>query len=140
MRDTQRLDGAAYGFGDGRCLPVIGARQQHNELFAAITRRQVARASGLLHQRLGQQLQQFVALLMAIAVVVAFEVVRIQEQKRERRGLPCRRRPLAFERLVEGASIGNAGQSICLRARFQLLLEGLAQAHFASEKYDLRHY
>ena len=73
----------ADALGDQQGIGAAGARQQHREFFAAVTRGDVAGPQRQRQQTAGLA-QGLVAGRMAEAVVVGLEVVQIEQQQRER--------------------------------------------------------
>ena len=61
---------------------------------------------------MAQPLEALVALLVAVAVVVALEMVDVDEQQRQRQFFTEAACKLALERLVERATIGEAGETV----------------------------
>ncbi len=64
---------------------TVDVVQQHGELLAAVAREHIARARDEHLQHLGDAAQRAVAGLVAVAVVVGFEVIDVDQQDREAR-------------------------------------------------------
>jgi hypothetical protein len=82
----------------------VGGREQDEELVAADTRREVARPQGLA-QQLAEASQQPVAGRVAKAVVDAFEVVAVDQQRRERSARASALTVLSLQRAFEPPAV-----------------------------------
>ena len=111
-------------------LGRVGARQQRGKLFAAITRHQFARAFDAQAQNTRHLAQAFVAGLVTIVVVVALEMVDVDDQQRQL-GLGARAAlPLGLQGLVEQAPVRDAGQPVGGRQAQQLFVGALQRQAF----------
>ena len=108
VRNAQRPNRQPDGFGDlqGGCFR--GVRQHDGEFLAAIARGQARRIGGRVADGLRHRLQAAVAGLMSVGVVVALEIVDIEQQHRNLfTGFV-----FAPQEAVEGAAVGEPGQSV----------------------------
>ena len=85
-------------------------RQQQRELLAAQSGHQIGGPGGALAQHRSDATQAFVAGRVAVVVVVALEVVDIDQQQRQRYAVASGPRHLLGQAQVEGAAIGQTGQ------------------------------
>ena len=136
--------GGAQPFGERAGVVDVAAGQRERELLAAVASEHVGGAQ-LRRPRGGDLLQQPVAGLMAVVVVVDLELVEVGEPHAERRPLALRPRELALERLVPRAPVGQAGEVVGARhlrqGRHQvgaLLGEGRRVARHATHPPDER--
>src|SRR5260370_42415684 len=92
MANTKRLDRASDTLGDSGC--AVGATiVEHNSEFLSTIARDDACLSHRLKNTQGDRFQAFVARLMSIPVVLAFEVVDIGQKKRNSVRIPSARFP-----------------------------------------------
>ncbi len=112
VRDRQRLDGETHALGRDACRLLVGIGKDHRELFTAVAREQVARAHDARTARARDALQARVPFGMTVGVVEALEVVDVEQCHGERPFGAHRARPLARQRRVERAAIGDAGQRV----------------------------
>ena len=110
--DIERLDRGAQVL--GKMMPAVcrGVRQDDRELFPAVARGDVAWPSRHTAEQVAQPLQAFIALLVAVAIVVALEMIHVDKQQRERQSVACASRQLARQRFVERATIGEPGETV----------------------------
>ena len=120
LRLAQRLLAALGHRARGMC--VAGGQQQH-ELLAAVAGQEIARTVRSAAQGLGHAPEAFVALHMAVRIVVALEEVHIEEQQRQRLHLAPRFLPLAVEDGVELAAVVHAREAVAERQVLELLLQ-----------------
>ncbi len=91
---------------------TVGLRQNNGKLFAAISRSQIGRSRGALADDGSHRTQTLVAALMAVSIIEELEMIHIGKQQRQRFLCSLRARPFRFQCLIEGAPIGQAGQSV----------------------------
>jgi hypothetical protein len=124
--DVRGVDRGHAALRDDGGFRATGVRQKDRELLAAITRNDIGRACRAARQQLRHTPQAGVALLMPMMVVVALEVVDIDQQQAQRGAMAHYAHPLLAEPGVEASAVGDAGQGIGLRQRFHLRV-GLGQ-------------
>lgn len=95
-------------------LGMLGAAavQQHGELLAAHARHQVQRPAYAGQHHLRHLLQHHVALLVAMAVVVALEIVHVHEQQCQRLALALRLGHELPDVVVEHAAVVEPRQRV----------------------------
>ena len=98
----------------GRFLRLfgVGVPEQDREFVAAKTRGKFGCAAMLLHHA-GEALQRQGARQVAEAIVDGFQVVQVEEQKRERLAGAARATTLLLQALHEFAIVGQAGWPSC---------------------------
>ncbi|MNN04340.1 hypothetical protein D3C81_1170650 [compost metagenome] len=96
-------DFRSVGFGD--------FRQQHSELFAAVTGDEIGGAQAALNQ-LRQLLQHIITHCVAVGIIDALEVIGIDQQQGERTSGAAEQQCVFGEFLVEAATVVNAGQTV----------------------------
>src|SRR5256714_12153432 len=107
----RRLEVDPQALGELRRPDEIGFRRQQSELLAAVARRQVDLPGARIENRADAP-EDGVAGLVAVSVVDALEIVEIDQQRRQRVAHPLGAPPFERELVVEGASVGQAGQRI----------------------------
>ena len=111
--------------------------QQYSEFFSADARQNLLRVQ-LPRQHAGHCRQRAVACGMAVEIVVAFEVVDIDQQQRAGRHLSLLQAlPMRRQRLLEAAPIQHPGQGIGTRESSQILI-GLGQGQSACRDFALQ--
>ena len=108
----QALDARAQPLGHLLRAGLVGIGQHHGQLFPAIARRHVAGPLYRLGQRAAHGLQAGIARHMAVGIVVALEVVQVDQQQRQRRALARSATGLALQHLVKAAAVGQARQLV----------------------------
>jgi len=131
VRDLPLFQGAANLLGDRFCSGGIGARQNNNKLFAAITGQQVRGPMNAGSDRSGNLLKAVVSGNMTIPIVVSLELVDIDHEYGNCGVGTDGTEPLAFEELVEAPAIGDTRESVDACQAFHQS-EGLAQVVFRS--------
>ena len=110
---------------------TVGLRQDNGKLFATISRSQIGRSRGALADDGSHRTQTLVATLMAVLVVEELEMIHIGKQQGQRFLCSLRARPFHFQCLIEGAPIGQAGQSVLGRQGLQGHFRPLLVSHVA---------
>ena len=123
MAQLQALDVLADPLRQHNRLALIGCRQQHDELLAAIACRQVAGTLAMRHEHRRHLAQALVTERMAIAVVDALEVIDVGQQHCQRAAAAAGTANLLVQHAVEAPAVGQLGQRV-----------GGAQAQQFSEK------
>ncbi|MNP16498.1 hypothetical protein D3C76_1088930 [compost metagenome] len=100
------------------CFIAAAEAGDDAELVAAETRNQVLAAGGGLDMA-GDGLEQFVAGIVAKAVVDTFEVVDVEEHHRQPIGAGRVFGQLFGEQLVEAATVDQVGQRVVVRSLLQ---------------------
>jgi len=117
---------------DPRASRRIGVGQQHHELFAAISRREIRGSLGFRGQNMRNGTQAVVAGRVSILVVECLEMIEVDHQERQAGALAIGASPFLEQALVEAAAIGEAGEPVNSRQRLELsfqrlLLRGIAR-------------
>ena len=134
MLDGQIAQARAQCLGPFAGVVGVAAIQQQGEFLATQAYRHVQRpARGILEQE-GHALQGLVAGLVAIAVVVALEVIDIAQQHRHRLALALALPPQGVQMAVEAAPIVQAGQAVAVG---QLAQQATNEELFAGLVFEL---
>src|SRR5260370_13368902 len=104
----QALDARAQPLGHLLRAGLVGIGQHHGQLLPAIARRHVAGPLHRLGQRAAHGLQAGIARHMAVGIVVALEVVQVDQQQRQRRAPPRSPPGLPLHHLLQAAAVGPA--------------------------------
>ena len=112
MRDLQVAHALLDPVCDAECAVEVDCRHDAGEFFAAVARHQVAGPPQAGLDRAGHQAQRVVAQLVAIAVVVALEVINVEHQQADRGRTAHRAPPLEDELLVEAAPVVHTRQAV----------------------------
>jgi len=110
--NAELLDGGARAFGKRRGFVCAGVRQHQREFLAAIARDETARLTQRARKRARYGAEACVAVQMAEGVVVAFEVIDVDHDERERPGAVSRAIEGLVELLVEIAAVVDACERI----------------------------
>ena len=119
MLQPQRLHRIDHALCDGHRAFHGGVRQNHGKLFPAIARHQIGLAVGAALNGLGHGLQAGITLQVPIAVVVALEVIHINQHHAHRPATAPRHGAGLLQPLIEVRAVGNPQQSIGIGQRFQ---------------------
>ncbi len=120
---------SAQTFGDYRPLLVIRIRQQTQELIASPSAHPVSFAQGSLRDS-GHGGKNPITGSMTIGVIDYLEAIHIQQQQTVRTAVALRLRVLAFQHLLQGTAIEQAGDRVDSSKILQLLPCGrLVQRH-----------
>lgn len=111
----QRLDLAASLVGEPARGAQVGIRHDACKLFPAITRSQIAGPTQRLRMRAGDRSQALVTGGVSIAIVVRLEHVDVDHRQGQRLLRTLGAPPLFFNRIVEAAAVGEAGQAVEMR-------------------------
>src|SRR6185312_8895287 len=106
------MNGVAQLFRDSLNTAGIQVEQRDDELFTAIPRSHVEGTAGKTLHHLSHPPQRAIACLMAVAVVVRFEVIDIDQQQRQAAMIAHRLLPHPREVLLEGTSVLQTGESV----------------------------
>ena len=136
VRHRQPEDVLPDRLGDLDRAVAVGAGEDDRELLAAVAGRHVAGSAQVAPEAGGQRRQRFVAGDVAARVVEGFEPVGVDHQERERRALPGGQVPLAPQRFLEPAAVGETGQAVLVREPEQRGLRDGAAAQFRPQPED----
>src|SRR6266851_5724111 len=99
----------------------VGARQQEDELLAAVPGGEIGGPLSLPGNEPGDRNQAFVASLMTVLVVVSLEMIDIDQQQRQCCAVSAGTCPLIPQFLVEVAPVGEASQPVQARQGRELV-------------------
>ena len=109
-----RVQGLAQGFGMLPRLGHIDVVKQHGKLLAAQTHRHVQRPARRIQEQAADPLQDAVASLMAVVIVVGLEVIDIAQQQCQAALLALGLTPQALELPVETAPVVQPGKAVLI--------------------------
>ena len=138
----RRVHDLGQPLGQAPCAGFVGVARHHHELVAAQARQEVG-APRRLRQTRADLADQFVAGVMAVAVVDVLEAVEVHEQHGKRFVLACGVGHLARQRLFEVHAVGQAGQAVEVRqivqalvGRFELALRGTQRREVGEDAHQ----
>ena len=129
-----KFDLAPDVFGDHERFDGRDARQQHREFLAAEPRRAIAGTLDRVGDADRDADQHLVAGLVAIVVVVGFEMVGVDHQQRDRRLAAHRAPPFGIDLGIEPAPVLQAGERVGGRQFLELVLGLRAAADLARQE------
>ena len=118
----QSFDPSAEQLGFGKRLDHPAIREQHDQLFAAIAARDIARANGA-DDRGGDLAQDRVAKGVALLVVEALEMVEIDHHDRQRAFAALGEADVAIEHVLHVAAVVEPGERVAQGLGAQLLAQ-----------------
>jgi len=138
MRNRQCFDGGPDPLGRGKCPVVVGARQNDRKFLAPIARGQFTFLRSVFSDCGGDRAEAVVAGLMTVGIVERLEAIDIHDQQGQRVILTKSAAPFLLKGLVEGAPVGNSGQTVLACKYLQLRFENLLLMDITHGEDDVR--
>lgn len=136
-RQVERGNARADAPADLDGVLVAGIGKDDRELVATVARGEIARPARRLADDRSRLPEALVPGLVAIGIVELLEVIDIEHQQRQRRARADGAVPLAAQRGVEGAPVGQPGQAVAVGERGEFAFQRLLAGDVADGEHDV---